>query len=41
VQKGGKVLNSKMLIPGVGYHSYCLDSEGNAFGVMEENRDAK
>ena len=38
---GGKVLTSRMTVPGVGYMAYCLDSEGNHFGVMQEDIQAK
>jgi len=34
---GGTVLESKMPIPGVGYFAYCLDSEGNPFGLMQSD----
>jgi predicted enzyme related to lactoylglutathione lyase len=35
---GGKVIMPKMEIPGVGFHAYCQDTEGNIFGIMEEAR---
>jgi hypothetical protein len=38
---GGKVIAPKMPIPGVGYFAMCLDTEGNPFGLMEEDTDAK
>jgi len=34
---GGKVLEPKMPIPSVGYFAYCLDSEGNPFGLMQSD----
>ena len=34
---GGTVLEPKMPIPGVGYFAYCLDSEGNPFGLMQSD----
>ena len=37
---GGTLLTPKMTIPGVGYHSYCLDTEGNAFGILQEDPEA-
>ncbi|WP_340818334.1 VOC family protein [Methanolobus sp. WCC4] len=37
---GGKVLN-QMPVPGWGYLAICLDTEGNIFGIWEENKDAK
>jgi predicted enzyme related to lactoylglutathione lyase len=38
---GGKVLTPKMTVPGQGYMAYCLDSEGNQFGIMEMDPKAK
>ena len=38
---GGKVLQPKMAIPGVGWYTTCQDTEGNAFGLMEEDESAK
>ncbi len=38
---GGKVLMPKQAIPGVGYHTYCKDTEGNVFGIMEADETAK
>jgi predicted enzyme related to lactoylglutathione lyase len=35
---GGSVAAPKMAVPGVGYMAYCLDTEGNTFGIMQ--RDA-
>ncbi len=40
-ENGGKVLNPKMSIPGVGYHTYCQDTEGNVFGIMEDDEAAQ
>jgi uncharacterized protein len=40
-EKGGKILMPKTLIPGVGWFVTCQDTEGNTFGIIEENRDAK
>jgi len=34
---GGKVVTPKTTIPGVGYFAYCLDTEGNVFGIMEND----
>ena len=34
---GGTVLEPKMSIPGVGYFAYCLDTEGNPFGLMQSD----
>lgn len=40
-RNGGKTLSPKMAIPGIGYHAYCQDTEGNAFGIMQESKSAK
>jgi uncharacterized protein len=37
---GGKILQPKMPIPGVGYFAYCQDSEGNPFGIIKEDPTA-
>ncbi len=39
--KGGKTVMPKTTLPGVGYLAYCQDTEGNVFGVMQEDRSAK
>ena len=38
---GGKVVMPKTAVPGVGYMAYCTDTDGNVFGIMEENPSAK
>jgi predicted enzyme related to lactoylglutathione lyase len=38
---GGRVLVPKVAIPGVGWFAMCLDTEGNKFGLMEEDPSAK
>jgi len=38
---GGKVLQPKMAIPGVGWYATCQDTEGNAFGIMQDDPSAK
>ncbi len=40
-EKGGKVITPRMTIPGVGYFAYCKDTEGNTFGIMQEDSSAK
>jgi uncharacterized protein len=40
-QNGGKVKTAKMPIPGVGYFAYCQDTEGNIFGVIQADAQAK
>ena len=37
---GGKAVGERQTIPGVGYHIYCADPEGNLFGMMEEDINA-
>lgn len=32
---GGKISSRKAVIPNVGFHVYCEDTEGNIFGIME------
>jgi uncharacterized protein len=39
--EGGKVLMPKTPIPGIGWFATCQDTEGNTFGIMEEDRTAK
>ena len=38
---GGRRVTPKITIPGVGYFSYCQDTEGNTFGIMQEDAAAK
>lgn len=38
---GGKVVAPKMAVPGMGYFAICLDTENNAFGIWESNKEAK
>ena len=40
-QLGGKVVVSKMAVPGMGYMAYCIDTENNSFGIWEFNESAK
>lgn len=39
--KGGKIIMPKMAIPGVGYFAQCLDTEGNVFGIIQMDQNAK
>jgi uncharacterized protein len=41
VAAGGKVLEPKMPIPGVGWFAMCLDTEGNRFDLMEPDPKVK
>jgi predicted enzyme related to lactoylglutathione lyase len=38
---GGKIVVPKMPIPGVGWLAYCNDTEGNIFGIMHNDPEAK
>jgi predicted enzyme related to lactoylglutathione lyase len=40
VDAGGRVVASKSVIPRVGYHAYCADTEGNLFGIMQQDPSA-
>jgi len=37
-EHGGQIIQEKMEIPGIGFHAYCKDPEGNVFGIMESNQ---
>lgn len=41
VAGGGKVTRPKHPIPGVGWLAYCADTEGNQFGLMQDDPSAK
>ena len=38
---GGSVIMGKMAVPKMGYLATCLDTEGNPFGLWEEDAGAK
>jgi predicted enzyme related to lactoylglutathione lyase len=38
---GGKVLQSKQIIPGWGWIAVCTDTENNLFGLFQKDMDAK
>lgn len=38
---GGSVTVPKNAVPGVGWLAYCRDTEGNIFGLMENDRTAE
>ena len=38
---GGKVAMPKMAIQGVGWVAYCIDTEGNVFGLMQNDPAAR
>jgi predicted enzyme related to lactoylglutathione lyase len=38
---GGQVLLPKMTVPNVRYMTYCKDTEGNVFGILQSDPQAK
>ena len=38
---GGKIAVPKFPIPGIGYIAYCIDTEGNTFGIIQPDESAK
>jgi predicted enzyme related to lactoylglutathione lyase len=38
---GGRMLSDKMTVPTMGYLANCVDTEGNTFGLWEENSEAR
>lgn len=40
-KNGGKTVVPKMPIPGVGHLAYCADTEGNVFGLLQPDANAK
>jgi len=40
LRNGGKVIRPKAAVPGVGWLAYCQDTEGNRFGLMQEDPSA-
>lgn len=41
VANGGQIALPKMPVPGVGWLVYCKDTEGNIFGMMQADPNAK
>jgi uncharacterized protein len=37
---GGKIIMPKVPVPGWGYLATCVDTEGNAFGLWQEDKNA-
>lgn len=37
---GGKIVQPRSAVPGVGYMAYCVDTEGNMFGLMQTDPTA-
>ncbi len=40
-EHGGRVVVEKTAIPGVGYQVYCVDTEGNLFGIHQPDSSAQ
>lgn len=40
-QHGGTIINPKMAIPGIGWFALFRDAEGNVFGLMQDDSDAR
>jgi len=40
-KNGGKVVMAKTAIPTIGWFAYCTDTEGNTFGVMQPDANAR
>ena len=40
-EAGGSVALPKQAIPGVGWLAYCKDTEGNVFGMMQQEASAR
>jgi len=38
---GGKIVQPKIAVPDIGWFAYCADTEGNVFGIMEEDGSAR
>jgi uncharacterized protein len=38
---GGKIVRPKMAIPGIGYFALCEDTDGNSFGIIQHDRNAR
>jgi predicted enzyme related to lactoylglutathione lyase len=41
LDNGGQIALPKMPIPGVGWLAYCKDTEGNIFGMMQNDPNAQ
>ncbi|MFW9801312.1 MAG: VOC family protein [Candidatus Thorarchaeota archaeon] len=40
-ENGGEIIRPKQVIPGVGYLAYFKDTEGNLWGMMKDDPEAK
>jgi uncharacterized protein len=41
VRQAGGEAGEKMPIPGFGWHGMCKDTEGNVFGIMQDDKEAR
>lgn len=41
VEAGGSIVMPNRSVSGIGYPAYCVDTEGNAFGIMEKDPSAR
>lgn len=41
LRNGGKMAMPKFALPGVAWQAYCIDTEGNTFGVHQADPNAK
>lgn len=41
IKLGGKLALEKMAIPGMAWLGYCLDNDGNVFGMIQNDKNAK
>lgn len=41
VEAGGTMAHPKFPIPGIGWQAYCIDTEGNLFGLHQMDPSAK
>jgi uncharacterized protein len=40
-KNGGKIVMAKMPVPGAGLLAYCQDTEGNVFGILQKDANAR
>ena len=41
IAAGGRVVRPKIALPTMGWIAYCVDGDGNNFGLMEMDKDAR
>jgi len=40
IKAGGRIVVPKMAINGIGWWANCIDTEGNIFGILQEDANA-